>query len=442
MNMKLFQEKKRFIHDKIVVGIDPGKEKHQAIALDSLGTPLGRSFTFAHNRHGFSVTLWDKLKKQVPTLESEEIVFAVETSINLWQKLCFFLQQKGFTVLLIAPLATKHERPKMSNNFTKTDPKDALAIANIAREGYFNFYEQYSDHIQAMSRLSITYDKLMYNIRQIKQRIRSQVELLFPEFTSVLNIHSKTARQLLQDYLTAEDFQAINLFSESLNLRQKSRLRSDLQMLSDLKQAAQESIGLPVQNQAYWAERLTMTAWLNLLNCLDEQLKMIREELISLAKQTPYFKSLVSLEGISELLAARFIAETRNLSAFLHAKQLEKLAGLDLQLSDSGQSSFYRRISRIGNRRLRTIVYKMTEETKKHIPEVRIRFLKRQIRQPRYTKDVIAVSANLLKLVMALIKENRTYTFQPDKMKQLHQWELKYNMAQNNRKSVHFKKVS
>ena len=38
-------------------------------------------------------------------------------------KLCHYLHEQGFSVVMVRPLATKHERPKMSNSFTKTDPK-------------------------------------------------------------------------------------------------------------------------------------------------------------------------------------------------------------------------------------------------------------------------------------------------------------------------------
>ena len=448
MNETSLKEKRNFIHDKIVVGIDPGKTKHQAIALDVLGTPQGKSFTLEHDHFGFNITLWKKLKDRLDSIDPEKVVFAVEISINLWQKLCYYLHEQGFTVLMISPLATKHERPKMSNSFTKTDPKDALAVANIARQGYFNFYQVYSDkdghrpdHIEAMHRLSITYDKINDNIRQTKQRIRSQVELLYPEFTNVIDVDTETAYELLKRYLTAKDFQQINIFSEALNVRKVSRNRSDIGILKELKESAFASIGLPVQNESHIAERLTMNVWLNQLQCLEEQMRVIRKELIRLAKQTPYFKSLVSIKGISDISASRFIAETRELSEYQHYKQVEKMAGSNIRLSDSGNYSGYRRISHIGNHRLRAIIYKMSEETKNYIPEVRIRFIKRQMKQPLYKKNVIAVSSNLLKLMMALIKENRTYYYCPDKLKELEPLEIRYKEFKDKNKKKRLKKV-
>jgi len=297
------------------------------------------------------------------------------------------------------------------------------------------------DHIEAMHRLSITYDKLNNNIRQTKQRIRSQVELLYPEFIGVIDVDTETAYELLKRYLTPEDFQQLNIFSEAINIRKASRNRSDVGILKDLKESAFTSIGFPVQNESHIAERLTMNVWLNLLQCLEEQMNMIRKELIRLAKQTPYFKSFVSIKGISDISASRFIAETRELSEYQHYKQVEKMAGSNIRLSDSGKYSGYRRISHIGNHRLRAIIYKMSEETKNYIPEVRIRFIKRQMKQPRYKKNVIAVSSNLLKLLMALIKENRTYSYCPDKLKELEPLELQYKEFRDKNKKKRLKKA-
>lgn len=435
------QMKRHFIQDKIIIGIDPSKKKHQAMIINNFGDSVGNSFSFQHNHYGFNITLWKKIKERMDRIDPDKIVFAVEISINLWQKLCHYLHQKGFTVVMIRPLATRHERPKMSNSFTKTDPKDSLAVANIARQGYFNFFKVHSDHIQAMHRLSITYDKLNDNIRQTKQRIRSQVELLFPELMEAIDVDTKTAYKLLDKFLTPQDFQQLNLFTEESHIRKASRNRCDSALLKTLKENAFKSIGLPVQNESLIAERLTMDVWLNLLKCLEQQLEIVRKELIQLAKQTPYFHIIVSIKGISDISAARFIAETRDLNDYHHYKQIEKMTGFNLKLSDSGNYSGYRHISHIGNHRLQAILYKMSEETKNYIPEVRIRYLKRQMKQPRYKKNVVAVSSNLLKLMMALIKENRTYSVCPEKLKELELLENQYKEFKDKKKNKRFKKV-
>jgi hypothetical protein len=76
----------------------------------------------------------------------------------------------------------------------------------------------------------------------------------------------------------------------------------------------------------------------------------------------------------------------------------------------------------------------MAEETKNHIPEIRIRYLKRQMKQPRYRKNVIAVSSNMLKLIVALIKQEHKYEYKEEKQKQLLELEAKYKEFKEKKK--------
>jgi transposase len=160
----------------------------------------------------------------------------------------------------------------------------------------------------------------------------------------------------------------------------------------------------------------------------------VMEKMINLAQQTPYFDILTSLKGISVKLAAFFIAETRELSEFDHYKKLEKYAGLNLRQSQSGDYVGKRHISHIGNRRLIWAIYKMTEETARYVPEVRMKFLRRQLKERSYRKNIVASSSTLLKLIVAMIKKNRRYEYSADAVKAVELLEAKYNEKVGKRK--------
>lgn len=426
MNSKSLEAKRHFINGKTIIGIDPAKKKHQAFIIDSIGVPIGSTFKFNNSFNGFHQELFNKLNSYLPDLSPGKVVFAVEISINLWQKLCCFLSNKGFTVLMVSPLFTHHERPKINNNFSRTDPKDALAVANCARQGYFNFYRQYPSDCNAMHRLSITYDKLKVQMVQTKQRIRSQVELIFPEFLSALDIDTDTARYLLSKYLSPKNFLGMNVFLEVPEVMKVSQRQHGEATLKALKEAAKQTIGINLTDEEILTERITLNCWLGQYILLKEQINSVLDQLVALAEQTPYFSIITSLKGISDITAARFIAELRDLSYFENYKKIEAISGLNLKLSQSGQYTGYRRITHIGNHRLRAIIYCMAEETKNHIPEIRIRYLKRQMKQPRYRKNVIACCSNLLKLIVALIKENHKYEYKEVKQKELLELEKQY----------------
>lgn len=437
MNTKSLEAKRHFINGKTLIGIDPAKKNHQAIVLDPIGLPIGNTFKFNNSFIGFHNEFFTRLKSLIPGLSKSKVVFAVEISINFWQKLCHFLSEQGFTVLMVSPLFTYHERPKINTNFSRTDPKDALAVANCARQGYFNFYRKYPSNCNAMHRLSITYDKLKVHMTQTKQRIRSQVELIFPEFLNVLDIDTDTARYLLSKYLTAKDFLQMNIFTETPEVIRISQRQHGQATLKAIKEAAKQSIGININDEEIISERITLNCWLGQYVLLKEQIKSVLSQITALAEQTAYFDKITSLKGISDITAARFIAELRDLSYFDHYKKIEAISGLNLKLSQSGQFTGYRRITHIGNHRLRAIIYSMAEETKNYIPEIRIRYLKRQIKQPRYRKNVVACSSNLLKLITSMVKDNHIYQYKADKQNELIELEKQYKELKAKRKNKH-----
>jgi len=434
MNTKVIEEKRHFVHNKIIIGIDPAKHFHQAMVINEMGIPYCKSFSFNNTFNGFNEELWIKLSKVLKVIDPQTVVFAVEVSINLWQKLCHFLNKKGFNVLMVSPLYTKHERPKMDNSYSKSDPKDALAVANCARQGYFNFYKEYSNSSDAMHRLSITYDKLKKHMAQTKQRIRSQVELIFPELQSAVDIDSDTARELLRRYLAPMEFLDMNIYSETIIIEKVSQRQHGLKTLKRIQEAAVNSIGISLSEDLLFSEKLTMITWLNQFQLLKEQMKLLLDNLIKLAEHSPLFPLLKSLKGISDISASRFIAELRDPLLFTNYKQIESFAGTNLKLSQSGKFTGYRRITHIGNHRLRTIIYSMAQETKNHIPEIRIRFIKRQMKQARYKKNVVASSSNMLKLIMSMFKNNHTYQFNDESLEELKLLEVKYQDFKNKKK--------
>jgi transposase len=134
-------------------------------------------------------------------------------------------------------------------------------------------------------------------------------------------------------------------------------------------------------------------------------------------------------------MASFFIAETREPAAFGHYRQVEKYAGFNLRKNQSGNYIGQRHISHIGNHRLAWAIYKMTEETVRYIPEVRMKFLRRQLKQPQYRKNIVATSSHLLKLIVALISQNRAYQWDPDNVRALEVLQKQYEEKKARKKS-------
>ena len=426
MSFDYLQTKRHFVSGKVIIGIDPARRKHQAAVIDALGISKGKSFSFKTNHHGYYTQLFKQLSTLDVEINPKSCIFAIERSCNLWQTLAHYLHHAGYAVVLVSPVTTRRSRPFFNHDFSKTDPKDAMLVASNARDGYFDYFQDFSAQIRAMHQLSLTYDKLRKNLVQNKQRLRSQIELVFPEFLSVLNSDIDTARLLLRDYFLPQHYLQLDLVEVTARMEAVSRKQHGKQTLLKLIELAKNSVGIPVCEEFEHAVRMTVTSWITMIETIQLQMKTIMKKMIALAKLTPYFEILLSLKGISEKMAAFFIAETRDLAQFGHYKKSEKYAGLNLRQTQSGNYTGRRHISRVGNHRLTWALYKMAEETARYIPEVRMKYLRRQLKEPMHRKNVLASSSNLLKLIVALIKDNRTYQHYEENIRALEVLELQY----------------
>jgi hypothetical protein len=100
MNFKLYQQKKDFVAGKLIVGIDPAKQHHQAAVINPFGLQIGKSFSFHVTHDGFHDSLWKKLNSIIPQHTHQNLFFAIKTSCKLWKTIAFYLHSNAYFVLL------------------------------------------------------------------------------------------------------------------------------------------------------------------------------------------------------------------------------------------------------------------------------------------------------------------------------------------------------
>ncbi len=434
VSYKRHQERKRKISGMKVIGIDPAKEKHQVTVIDEYGIQMGSSFSINVSHQGFNVDLWKRLGKMLGKFRKEEVVFAIESSCDLWRVFAGYLHNRGYAVVLVSPLVTYKTRSTINNDFSKTDPKDAYLVAENAQGGKYNEYMSYTPEINKLHSLCIAHDKLTKDRNRIILRLRALMEEIFPEYLKCVHVEIQTSLYLLEKYFLPEHFQKLDVDEEEWNIRRISNGNHNADTLRKIKEHAHKSIGVGKTGEEDGV-RITLDAWISQLRLINRHLKEIGNKMIELAKETGFFEILISVPGISDISAARLIGECRDLKLFTHYKQIEKMAGSNLRISDSGKYNGMRIISRLGNRRLLKLIYIMTTQTARFMPDVRIKFLRRQMKRKSYRRNIIASSSILLRILMALIKEKRTYEIREDKVKELEKLELKFNPDKEKKKT-------
>ncbi len=426
-------ERKQWVSGKIIIGIDPAKEKHQAVVLDEHRMQQGKSFSFDCTYEGYNIKLWEKLDTIVGSYSSDNLVFAVETACDLWKTIVDYLFRQGYTVLLVNPLTTYHSRPLMNNDYSKTDPKDALLVATNAHNGHYTEYKKHSASINSLHLLSIAYSKLLKDRQAVILRMMAFMDEVFPEYVKCMNVEIETSLYLLERFFLPEHFQKLDIDEHEWPIRRVSNGKHKAKTLQTIKEQAHSSIGRRLVGEEE-IMRLILDGWIAEIRQLHKTIKSVKKAMIELAGQTEYFKILVSIPGISDLTAARFIAECRDMDLFSHYKQIEKMAGSNVRLCDSGKYAGIRRINGIGNKRLLNLIYVMTCSAARFNPEVRIKFLRRQLKRKGFRKNIFASSPILLRLIMTLIKEKRTYEIREESLRELEKLENKYNPEKKDKK--------
>jgi len=426
--------RRKRLSGKRVAGIDPASRKHQVVIVDEEGIQVGKSFSFPMSYKGFTETLWKGLTHILGSYTPDDLVFAVETSGAIWKGLADYLTDQGYTVLLVSPLTTFHTRPVMNQDYSKTDPKDALLIATNARGGSYTEHRRFKSEINCARRLSITYEKLIKDRQRAIMRLQALMQEIFPEYLECIPADTLTSFFLLERYFLPEHFKNFPADEERKVLRLSRGTYRDSTFMK-LKEFAARTTGAHTEGEEE-ALRLAIATWISEVRLIDESLKKVSSALINITRENECYMSLISVKGISDVTASRFIAELRDLNDYTHYKQIEKLAGANVRLSDSGISQGVRRISKIGNKRLLHLLYIMTVMAVRFVPEIRIKFIKRQLRKRAYTKNIVACIPWLLKLLMALMKEKRAYVYKEEAILELNKLELKYTDMRNKEKKM------
>jgi transposase len=151
-------------------------------------------------------------------------------------------------------------------------------------------------------------------------------------------------------------------------LRALSRHIDDLEVL---RQAERNRYQAAKQLDAYVAQSLE-----TVIACLTAELQATKKALRELLDQDPELKRqkelLMSIKGVGELTAVRFLAELGDLREFADARQLAAFLGLTPAFKTSGKSvSTKPRLSKRGNAAVRKILYMPAVSAKNTNPIVR-----------------------------------------------------------------------
>ena len=394
--------------EAIFVGCDLAKVTHYVCIGNGIKT-FTTKFKTLNNRSSFEELLKTIHGFQLTTKKMDVLIGMEPTSVY-WLPFYHFFKEH-FHTYLVSTVAVHHNRNTLNLSGVKSDPIDAKNIYDLLVRGKF------------MQPVCRTEDKTnaYIHVKQAERyrrssvtfilQLRTTLSIIFPELEIMIkDMRAKFFMQLLLDTpsprLILQD--SLEGFVRKWYGFNRTVTKNKLIKIYEL---AQSTIGITNGLDAYEIELKQHVANYNYFHQLEETHLGYA---IAFVGDTIEYKLLTDIKGIGPKTASNLIAEIGNIEEYKHAKQMTKLAGLDIRVWESGKGASNKlpRISKRGKSNLRYWANQAALHLIKYPNAFRELYEKRLISSPgrgSNKRAQIAVADKFLRVAFAIMKKKEPY---------------------------------
>jgi len=408
------RKRKQVPEGYLIIGVDPHKKKHAAVAITQDFTIRDR-FKFDNTREGLEFLL-RRIKIEMVKSDCRGVMFAIETGGHYWRNVAYFLDERGIPFRFINQYTLKRRREGKDLNHRKNDYRDSEVAAQLLCTGEFVESVIPQGVYAELRTAHNAYRRLVKERTRITNLVKGLLDGLFPEFTRVfkdpcgltaLSVLSTGSIPGVIAGMTGDEFVA--------TIEAKHHGRLTRKKLMALHYAARSSIGIAAGAKSVSSE----------ISFLVEKLKLIRghicsieRTLVKLVDETEEGKYLLSIRGLNYIAVAGLLAELGCFKLYRSAKQMIKMAGSNPTESESaGKKKSRTPMSKQGRPVLRYCAWTAVIPMLRFNPDFRA-WAKQRRERPAHTnplngREVVGAALNrLLRLSFALVK-NQTYYRSP-----------------------------
>lgn len=385
----------------IFIGIDIGKFKHQAVAIDEQGKSLCSSFSFENTEEGFQFLL----NHLAPFQEKDCICVGMEATGHYWLNLYSFLVGLGMVLHVVNPIQTDAVR-RINLRKTKTDSVDCKFVAEVIRIGNYSDFRIQTKEVQQLKQLCRFRYGLVDEIGMIKNKVTGILDIIFPEYAKLFSdIFGITSLAVLEKYTTPEEILRVPTKRLAEFLSKKSRGRFGEEKALELKFACKHSVGLMDNTFAFVFQ---MRMMIQLIAFEEQQLFDIDKQIENIYTDCDCY--LHTIIGVGITTAAVVYAEVGNIDNFDSPKKLLAFAGMDPSRKQSGNyESSHNSMSKRGSAYLRRAVWNAATVAAQKDPALSAYYLKKRDEGKDYMTAIGAVSHKLLNIIFAVMRDKKPY---------------------------------
>ena len=384
-----------------IVGIDIGKNHHEASIVSPEGKQIGRSLRFATTHKGAD-SLMSFIFKNIG---NSPCVFGMEATGHYWYPIYSFLKAKGYTIYVINPIQSDSLR-KMYIRQTKNDSIDSFLIAEVIRFGQFGTTSMADENILAMRQLCRYRDSVISSRTEIKLRIGTIMEQIFPEYEKQFSsLWVSTSMGILEKYLTPENIENAPIDELFEIIKDKSHNRLTRAKAISIKEAAADTFGIKIAQDAF---SFQLKQLIDRMNFLDKQIEALDIEIMKYYEQFDCY--LHTIPGIGIIGAATILAEIGDISRFKNSSSLIAFAGIDPTVRQSGEfNSTHNHMSKRGSPYLRHAIFLAATTCSFHNSPLNAYYKKKREQGKHHLTATGAVARKLTTVIYAVLRDGKPY---------------------------------
>lgn len=384
-----------------IIGIDIGKNHHEASIVSPEGKQIGHSLRFATTHKGA-----DSLMSFIfNNIGNSSCIFGMEATGHYWYPIYSFLKAKDYTIYVINPIQSDSLR-KMYIRQTKNDSIDSFLIAEVIRFGQFTTTSMADENILSMRQLCRYRDSVISSRTEIKLRISTIMEQIFPEYEKQFSsLWLSTSMGILEKYLTPENIENAPIDELFEIIKDKSHNRLTKAKAISIKEAAADTFGIKIAQDAF---SFQLKQLIDRMNFLDKQIEALDIEIMKYYEQFDCY--LHTIPGIGIIGAATILAEIGDISRFKNSSALVAFAGIDPTVRQSGEfNSTHNHMSKRGSPYLRHAIFLAATTCSFHNSPLNAYYKKKRDQGKHHLTATGAVARKLTTVIYAVLRDSKPY---------------------------------
>jgi transposase len=393
----------------IYVGVDIGKSRHCAGAIDAQGRCVLKPWAFSQT----PVEL-ERLEEKLHKLgASEEVKIGMEATGHYWKVLFTWLTSRQWCVEVLNPVLTAASA-RTHLRGRKTDADDTLVIAKAVRDGGYTPLRMAAPEMEQLKGLCRQRGFVVKESANAKRRLRSLLDCLFPEFSGLFSDpYGKTALAVLEAFPSARQLASVHLRRLTSLIEKASHHCFGAKKARALREAARDSTARHMEQPG---EEYALQMMIAQLRFFEQQISALEVEIAKLFASLEH--PIKSIPGIGPTLAPVILSEYGDLTRFQGRRTAHRLlayAGTDPRVRQSGQWQGRMKMSKRGSPILRTALYQAARLVCMHCPEFQSIYDKHRIERHKHHGVALShVVRKLLHVIYAISRDN--VPFDPAKM--------------------------